>query len=208
MTLKLNRHLLDALPAIYQTSNDLYEILAIFESVLFGSVEQVPEKEEKPVSLTDSASIEKRISDISSFFDAYHTPVEFLPWLAQWVALLNLEGLNENQQRRLLGEIVPLYAQRGTKGYLKKLIEFFVHENETVDIDDEMIRGVVVGKTKLGINSWLQHERPFWFQVTIRSASMDNNEQIANRSRREKQIRRVIELSKPAHTMYELNWLV
>ncbi|MCP4119844.1 MAG: hypothetical protein GY737_31480 [Desulfobacteraceae bacterium] len=204
--LNLNGRLLDYLPAIYHTSKDLRELLAVLEAVLLGSDAQGSNKEGGEGAITEIIAVADRISRVSSLFDVYDTPAEFLPWLAQWVALIDLDGLDESRQRQLLAGIVPLYAKRGTKGYLERLLKLFVPENAAVEIDDEEILGVVVGNTKVGINSWLQHDRPFCFRVTIQMSGTDRHGAGAYRARREELVRRVIELAKPAHTLYELDW--
>jgi hypothetical protein len=126
-----------------------------------------------------------------------------VPWLAQWVALSYLSGLTERRQRELLAEIVPLYAQRGTKAYLGRLLEFFTPANTIVVIEDRELHGFIVGTVRIGLDSWLEHERPFWFRVRIYTTVPmgDADEQ----SRFITQLRRVIDLAKPAHTLYELD---
>ena len=201
-----NGQLLGYLPAIYHDSEDLGEILAVFEAVLFGSDGQGTIQGGGRMSLTETSPVVDRIAIISSLFDAYDTPEEFLPWLAQWVALSKFDGLEERRQRQLLAGIVPLYATRGTKGYLERLLEFFIPDNASAKIEDQDIPGFVVGTAKIGINSWLECDRPFWFRVTIQSSEIEDRKQDAYKSRWEKRIRQVIDLAKPAHTLYELDW--
>src|SRR5262245_34228751 len=109
--------LLNHLPAIYHASEDLRRLLAVFEAVLFG-VEGTPPRQQRQLrSIGEILPIVDNIATIAALFDPYETPKELLPWLAQWVALSHLSGLTEERQRQLLAEIVPLYAQRGTKRY-------------------------------------------------------------------------------------------
>ena len=194
--------LLNYLPAIYHTSEDLCKLLAVFEAVLFGVDGEEPGQERRQQSIVDS------IATIPSLFDAYKTPKEFVPWLAQWVALTHLSGLTEQRQRDLLAEIVPLYAQRGTRKYLERLLEFFKPENATVVIEDRELHGFIVGTVQIGLDSWLGRDRPFWFQVRIfMSAPVgDADEQRDFKTQWEERLRRVIDLAKPAHTLYELDW--
>ncbi len=194
-----NSILLNHLPAIYHESTDLRQLLEIFEAVLFQVSE---EKETQDVSLAD------RISGISSLFDPHETPGEFLPWLADWVALGDREGLTEDRQRDLLAEIVPLYAKRGTKAYLERLLEFFKPQNTMVVVDDQPLQGFTIGNAKLGINTRLEPERPFWFKVTVTSLEPDvkSDAHPVGRKRVEDRIRRVVDLAKPAFTLYELHW--
>jgi phage tail-like protein len=201
--------LLNYLPAIYHPSEELGRLLAVFEAVLFGPDENGLRQERRRRSLSEILPLVDRIATIASLFDAYETPRELLPWLAQWVALSHLSGLTEERQRQLLAEIVPLYAQRGTKKYLEQLLEFFKPENTTISIEDQELHGLVVGTAKIGLDSRLERDRPFWFKVQIHtSVSVGNPDELrALRTQWEERIRRVIDLAKPAHTLYELDWL-
>jgi phage tail-like protein len=204
--------LLNHLPAIYHTSAELCTLLAVFEAVLYGGDGQGLEPERRQPSRRQSLSeilpIVDSIATIASLFDAYETPKELVPWLAQWVALSHLSGLSEQRQRELLAKIVPLYAQRGTKQYLERLLEFFKPENATVAIEDQELGGFVVGTVTVGLDSRLERDRPFWFRVQIH-ASMpvgDPDTQRELRRQWDNRLRRVIDLAKPVHTLYELDW--
>src|SRR5262245_4536376 len=97
--------LLNYLPAIYHTSEDLVRSLAVFEAVLFGVEGTPPRQERRPQSIAEILPIVDNIATIAALFDPYETPKELLPWLAQWVALSHLSGLTEMHQRQLLAEI-------------------------------------------------------------------------------------------------------
>jgi len=163
--------LLNYLPAIYHTSEAVCKLLAVFEAVLFGVDEKEPGQERRRQSISEILPIVDSIATIASLFDAYETPKELVPWLAQWVALSHLSGLTEQRQRELLAEIVPLYAQRGTQTYLERLLEFFKPENTTVVIEDQELHGFIVGTARIGIDSLLEYDRPFWFIVRIYTAA-------------------------------------
>jgi len=201
--------LLNHLPAIYHTSEALCTLLSVFESVLFGEGVKgsIPEGQRR--SLSELLPLADRIATIASLFDPYETSRELLPWLAQWVALSHHSGLTEQRQRQLLAEIVPLYAQRGTKRYLERLLEFFQPENTTVVVEDQELHGFIVGTARIGLDSWLERDRPFWFRVKIHtSLSINDPDKMRElRTDWEERIRRVIDLAKPAHTLYELDWL-
>ncbi len=203
-----NRKLLNYLPAIYHESKDLGVLLSVFEKILYGELGQDQRKKGPRPSLDELIPVVDSITTISCLFDAAETPRDFLPWLARWVALSHFEGLSEKRQRKLLAEIVPLYALRGTKRYLAEMLEFFKPENSIISIEDQQLEGFVIGKVELGKNSRLAHDRPFWFRVEIvQSGLADDPEKEGEKfARYEKQIRRVIDLAKPAYTMYELVW--
>jgi phage tail-like protein len=200
--------LLNSLPAIYHASEELGTLLSVFEAVLFGTGGEGQSPIQRRQSIHEVLPLANSIAITATLFDAHETPKEFVPWLAQWVALTHLSGLTEKQQRDLLAEIVPLYAQRGTKRYLARLLEFFKPANATVGIDDQEWPGFVVGIAKLGIDSWLERDRPFWFKVEIRMPLPENGLEAWRelRTEWETRLRRVIDLAKPAHTLYELDW--
>ena len=80
--------LLGQLPGVYHSSEDLRTLLSALETILFE-----PNKQ----------ALESQIAGIARLFSAMETPDEFLPWLAQWVALSHRMGLPLEQQRRLVG---------------------------------------------------------------------------------------------------------
>ena len=201
-----NRKLVNYLPAIYHDSKDLGVLLSVFEKILYGVDGQDQRKKNPRQSLDKPLSVLDGIVTISCLYDAHETPQDFLPWLAEWVALSHREGLTEQQQRNLLAEIVPLYAKRGTKAYLERLLQFFKPQNTTVVVDDQPLQGFTIGNAKLGINTRLEPERPFWFKVTVTGPDVKSNAQPARRKRVEDCIRRVVDLAKPAFTLYELHW--
>jgi phage tail-like protein len=201
--------LLSHLPAIYHSSEALRELLSVFEAILFGPDGSDLRQEHGRRTLSEVLPLAERIATIASLFDAYETPRELLPWLTQWVALSHLSGLTEERQRQLLAEIVPLYAVRGTQKYLEKLLSFFKPDTTVVVIEDEELHGFVVGTSKLGLDTRLERERPFWFRVRIQTAvSRSHPDELSElRAQWEDRVRQVIDLAKPAHTLYELDWL-
>ncbi len=186
--------LLSHLPGIYHLSEDLSELLAGIEAVLFGP---------------DSRALERQIAGIATYFDAAETPDEFLPWLGQWVALSHMDGLSLARQRQLLSEIVPLYAKRGTKAYLARLLELFSPDGAEIAIEDHALPGLIIGQAKIGIDAWLEADRPFCFEVRVRAPKpADGNAEgeVQLQSEWREWARRVIDLAKPAHTTYDLDW--
>lgn len=185
--------LLSHLPGIYHSSEDLRELLSVLEEVLFGP---------------GGRALEPQIAGIHTYFDAAETPDEFLPWLAEWVALTHRIGVSPKRQRELVARIVPLYAKRGTKVYLTQLLKFFSPEGADITIDDHELPGLIVGTAEIGVDSWLEPDRAFWFKVKIRAPSPDGNtaRQTQLHNEWQERARQVINLAKPAHTMYQLDW--
>jgi phage tail-like protein len=185
--------LLGQLPSVYHSSEDLCTLLSALDTILFE-----PNKQ----------ALESQIAGIARLFSAMETPDEFLPWLAQWVALSHRMGLPLEQQRRLVGRIVPLYAWRGTKRYLTELLKLYLPTGAEVRVEDQEFNGFKIGMAKVGLDTWLERDRPFWFKVTIRVPSSGTHAERGPQWQDEwqKRIRQVVELAKPAHTTYDLDW--
>ena len=96
---------LEYLPAIYHEDDFLGQFLLPFEGVLTG--------------------FEELLSTIDHYFGPALADLEFLPWLANWVALVLDEEWDEAKRRRLLGEAVELYRWRGTVRGLKRYLEIY-----------------------------------------------------------------------------------
>jgi phage tail-like protein len=212
--------LLSHLPAIYHSSEELRILLSIFEELLFGSesgeeaprgpaAEPAPEAgasgDESGGSVQPAVArtraLAEEIAAIPLLLDPYAAPREFLPWLAQWVAVSDLSGLSVDKQRRLIAKIVPLYSRRGTRGYLEELLAFYAPEGAVVAIDEDGVSGFTVGDATVGLDTRLGGEQAFWFRVSVTLPHPPHGEEQA---RLEQQLRRVIDLAKPAHTMYQL----
>jgi phage tail-like protein len=197
--------LLAQLPGIYHGWPELSQLLSMFETILC-----VPHAD----------SLETQIAQIATLLDVVREPRElpgwtsaedpgvlsqrrdaFLPWLAQWVALSGAASLPLERQRRLVGRIVPLYSQRGTRQYLIDLLRFHLPERSEIDVEDQDFTGLILGKSRVGVDTWLEEDRPFWFKVTIR---LPEGERARGRIDWPVRIRHVVDLAKPAHTTYDL----
>ena len=175
--------LLDDLPEIYQTSGgNIQKLLSAFESVLLSG-DSLSEKNKEDQDESWKLGLEQKIAAIpnlfnpkpnsaaATFFD--RTPNNFLPWLAQWVALGQLQLLAEEQRRTLIANIVPLYAIRGTKNYLAKILAlFFPGCSPTID---EELPAMRVGKSKIGVDTRLGGDIPFFFLVKLQLPTEEKN---------------------------------
>lgn len=202
--------LLQHLPAIYHKSETLSQLLALFEKFLFGQDRPETENQWDRKTGNEPLAVADHIAAIASLFHARQTPREFLPWLSQWVALSDFADLSEAQHRQLVAQIVPLYAMRGTKVYLEKLLELFKPESFQIEVDDSGLQGFTVGKSEVGRDTVFLTDRPFWFKVTVtlpasEKARTDFN---AFRTQWEQRLHRVIDLAKPVHTLYKLDWQI
>jgi phage tail-like protein len=198
--------LLRHLPEVFHDSQDLRTLLTAFEEVLLGTKNNNYE------------GLEQIIANIPNLFDPdpkvvlsnsilARTPSNFLPWLAEWVALGKLQELPraeeedeevEKQYRKLIARIVPLYAIRGTKSYLKEILGMFFPEIK-VDINDQALPSMKVGYSSIGKDTRLGGDIPFYFYVKLLFPAQESEQpQLLDR------IRSVIDLAKPAHTMYQV----
>lgn len=198
--------LLRHLPEIYHDSEDLRVLLAAFDEVLFGSANCRPENQ----------GLEWMIARIPHFFNPKpgqtdagtfdRTPGDFLPWLAQWVALEHCHVMPEERFRNIIAHIVPLYGLRGTKQYLLEILKLFFPEIE-VTINDEALPAMTVGQSRIGKDTRLGGDIPFYFYVKLQLP----NQSYANENWQEddllKIICSIIDSAKPAHTAYQLEYM-
>ena len=101
--------LIEYLPAIYQTAGEhslLAHLLRAFEEILLTTSSR-PGKHRN--------AIEDEIVDMARYFDPARAPADFLPWLADWVALSLRAGLTDERLRHVIAGVVPIYAMRGTR---------------------------------------------------------------------------------------------
>jgi phage tail-like protein len=191
--------LLENLPAIYHSleNKSLHELLSLFEEIWCAAGN---EREQ---------GLEGKIAGISALFrplpsgggEAGSTPEGFLAWLSDWVALSERGGLSSDQLRQLIANIVPLYAKRGTKEYLERMLHYYLREAASVTVYDQDIPGLTVGRSSMGTDSRLGSDRPFFFKVVIK-LDLPEDTRLEDSVER---ARAVIDLAKPAHTHYSLD---
>lgn len=123
-----------------------------------------------PYEITKRKGIEEILDQIHIYFDPLNTPLEFLPWLAGWMALVLKEEdeWNENnaaKKRDLIAKIIPLYQKRGTLDGLRKFIRIYLGEDVKISIM-EFLEPFQVGATStVGMNTVIGEGRPYYFQV-------------------------------------------
>ena len=163
---------LNYLPAFFQQDPFVGRFLLAFETILTRTNESEP------------ASFEQTIGRLSDFFDPMTTDVEFLPWLASWVALSLRADWDVNTQKRFIQQIVPLYRLRGTRTGLQTMLELYTLEKVIV------------------FDTFDQPAHFFEVQMILSDADPD-------RFRQKQQIARaIIDQEKPSHTFYALQVVV
>lgn len=194
--------LLQHLPEIYQdppeNSEDLKKLLSVFDKILF---ENLTAENELP-------GLEQIITSIPDIFNCHNTPNDFLPWLKEWVALEYFYDLSNEKKRELIDSIVPLYALRGTKSYLEKIL-FLLFTDSEVTVNDDPLPSMQIGISRIGIESRLGGDIPFYFHVSLR---FPNNSEFYSKWKNDhdhlwKRVCSIIDLAKPAHTWYELDFV-
>jgi len=185
--------LFDYLPAQYRAADGddnglLNGILLAFEEVLLGRDDDAGHAGEVEKGL------EQKIRDLACYFrplgDA-QAPKEFLPWLAQWVALTLRADLDEAFRRALIKRAVSLYRRRGTKANLVNLLNIYL--NREPDSPDP---AVTVDNVNDAFDS-----RPHYFEVQI---VWKNTPSTTVRLREIALAEAVIAQEKPAHTDFRL----
>lgn len=189
---------LEYLPGIYQQDADkgafLGRFLKIFEKLLTGIDD---------AGGGTSEGLEQVVTRLHTFFDPETAPPEFLNWLAGWTALVLRDEWEENKKRRLINRIVALYRIRGTKRGLEEYIKIYL---PGVDVQiTEVVAPFQIGETStVGKDTYLGGSPPHFFVVTIILPEPN----LELKKIREKEVRAIIDLEKPAHTYYELRTIV
>jgi phage tail-like protein len=152
-----SRRLLSYLPGIYHT-DFMARFLGIFEAIL--------------------TPIEWDIDNFDLFLDPGTAPADFLPWLANWYEISLNPAWSEGQRRTFLKEAHQIYARRGTRWALVRLLE--IYTGCTAEIFE------------------FQNEKePFTFIVKLPLSREQVNQEL---------IENLVDANKPAHTSYSLEF--
>jgi phage tail-like protein len=150
-----SRFLIRYLPEAYWT--DFMEcFLGLFESILLP--------------------IEWNIDNFDLFLAPSTSPAFFLPWLEAWFSLDPDATWNESQRRQLLAEAHHIYAMRGTRWALSRVLEIYTGQKPV-------------------INDTGKDLQPHTFTVRLTGRQLKASRKF---------IQKIIEDNKPAHTTYTL----
>lgn len=207
---------LQYLPSIYQAKENyptfLGQFLKAFEKILSGIDDGVKVEVDIDGQPVEVKGIEEILDNIHDIFDPYtftdkniFNPVkenaDFLQWLAGWVALsLKEESWTNFKKAELVAKIVPLYQKRGTKEGLEEYLRIYVGGG--VRIIEE------IGPFQIGISSRVGVDTvvdglPLYFFIVDVPFSTHNPQK---RGEIENSIRQIIDIEKPAHTYYQINF--
>jgi hypothetical protein len=200
--------LLALLPALFRQaddSGDLQRFLSAFEALFLRQDEGLEE---------GLPALEQQIVLLPTLFapagghhcgdgPAYSTPTGFVHWLARWLGFVPHYLFNEVDLRRIIAGLVPLYGWRGTHRYLEDLLRLcFGSRLARIDIDDRPGVGLVLGRSRIALDTRLTTSRPHWFILSLQGVDADQPDPALAR-----QVRAVVDFAKPAHTRCEIKWL-
>lgn len=203
---------LTSLPAIFQQGEQAGEptfvgrFLLAFEHLLTGlgdvdqpGIEEILDGIVDPAGRLRLAGLERYFEPGSRLPDTHRAPVEFLEWLAGWVALTLRADLDELRQRDFIARAVSFYSQRGTRRGLEEIVKVYTRLGVTVN---EMQTSFQIGvHATIGEDTVLDGGAPHFFRVLIRlptanPAELATARQVATA---------IIDMEKPAHTYYALD---
>lgn len=149
--------LIQYLPGIYHT-DFMARFLGIFEAIL--------------------TPIEWNVDNFDLYLSPGTAPNAFVPWLANWFEITFDSTWSQEQRRTLLAEAHQIYARRGTRWALSRVLEIYTGvAPEIVDTADDL--------------------DPFTFVVKIGLSEQDVDRSL---------IENMIDASKPAHTNYTVEF--
>ncbi len=151
------RRLLDYLPGIYH-SEHMEQFLGIFEATL------------NPIEWT--------IDNFDLFLNPATAPGAFLRWLAEWFDITFDPSWSDAQRRQLLREAHAIYARRGTRWSLRRVLEIYTGQVPRIDDTDASLE-------------------PHTFRVALPASVVRIDRKL---------IESLIDAHKPAHTTYTLEF--
>lgn len=152
-----SQRLMQYLPGIYHT-DFMSRFLGLFEAIL--------------------TPIEWNIENFDLYLDPDSSPAFFLDWLANWYQAGFDSTWTEEQRRQFLREAHALYAARGTRKALSRLLEIYTGAAPEIIDDDAKLE-------------------PYTFKVRIRAPASKVNKEL---------VQRLIDAHKPAYTTYTLEF--
>ncbi len=184
---------LEYLPDIYRDHPFIGRFLQIFEKMLTGIDDDVPQTH---------PGIEQVLDVIRDYFNPTYTDLAFLDWLAGWLALELPGEWPEAAKRELIGRIVPLYSKRGTMEGIEEFLKIYVGAGVTIN---EWYSPFQIGKSStVGLDTALGGGPPDFFSVQVILPEPDPEMM----RKKEQAVREIIDREKPAHTYYQLEVIV
>ncbi len=122
--------LIKYLPGIYQTEF-MSHFLALFEAILMP--------------------VEWNVDNFDLYCSPETAPDSFLPWLANWFEIAADPAWDDEQRRAILKEAAALYARRGTRWAMSRVLEILTGQPpEIVEFEDGQPPLIVTIRVRLG----------------------------------------------------------
>jgi phage tail-like protein len=192
---KASGEMMRYLPSIFHEDKFLVEYLSAFEKVLIGFGDP------------HHPGLEEIVADIAKHFDPQKAPEEFLPWLATWMAFGLRADLDVKHQRDFLTQIISLYKKRGTPESLSRLLKLFTGGEPTILEGDELASTNNTDWRDKGLTKWAEDGKPehaFGVLLSFMSTQEANQTTAPEVQRKLAIALALIDLEKPAHTIYYL----
>ncbi|HMT20537.1 MAG TPA: phage tail protein [Promineifilum sp.] len=147
--------LIEHLPGIYHT-DFMERFLAVFEAMLL------------PMEWT--------VDNFDLYLDPATSPAAFLPWLAGWFDIVFDDTWSDHRRRLLLGEAHVLYARRGTKFALSRILEIYTGDKpEIIDVGEDQLPDTFTVRLprpaeqydRLGIEKLIESAKPAHTRYTL-----------------------------------------
>ncbi len=177
------------LPTVLQEGDFIGKFLLAFEKILSGQNKTYRKGEIIKKENQNLRGLEEIIDSIHIYFNPQQTPEEFLPWLANWVALSLKNDWEKAAKIEFIQQIVELYRYRGTKTGLEKILGIYLKNSgfrEEVKIFDQFKNFPNYFQVQLTLND--TDPEQYWQEAKIAKA--------------------IIDIEKPAQTFYSLKILV
>lgn len=154
-------------------------------------------------------SIDKQLVDGWRFYDPHVAPPEFLEWLQHWTAFSADMDWPEAERRALVKRAVDLYRTRGTKRGLALFLKLFTGHEPEIEENAWPFKGFrLEGEgaehgARIGLDSVILPpvDLAHCFVVTMPIKFEDVTPELVIR------IHQIIQLEKPAHTHYYLQFM-
>lgn len=148
--------------------------------------------------------IEEQIDQSEHYYDPELAPVEFLPWLSEWIGFPSTLDLPVARRRKLLRNAMILFQTRGTMKALKTFLEITT-EGQVVVIE-RRANNFVIGKTAyLGMGTALGiHNRPDTISIDLSVPESELSVVSNDISRYRERVARSIQEFIPTHVSFDL----
>ena len=148
-------------------------------------------------------TVERRLDRVHELFDPRTTDSEFLPWLANWLAISLNRDWGELRARKMLLAAMELFPYRGTAYAIERFVQIYTDAEVRVEENVWPFKGFRIGvHSTVGVDTVIlpPMNLSHCFVVHLkRSVSEVPNAEVIR-------IHEIIQLQKPAHTTYFLSF--